>query len=219
MSKLEEMKFEIFGEWINLSPFNKMIHSPYFKRLIDSINYGFSKGLYDFPKKRNEVFKFLKGSTPDDIKVVIIKDRNVIYKPLIKGMGESYPKISESENPSSKFINFNHLKDNGVFLLNTSHTLPIKNKEIHFQTWFNFNRTILECISNLNTGVVYLIWSPFGREYIKFLNPMSNYIYEKSYPAYWNNHNEWTFDHLEDISDLIFINSNERVKFTKMLGK
>lgn len=181
--------------------------------IMAKVNYEYSNATC-YPEYKN-IFKVFSKS-PHNIKVVIL-GQDPYYNGNATGLAfacklhcsPSLNKIKEQLKSEYKNdvpignIDLLHLKEQGVFLLNTILTVRENDPLSHsYINWQQFITIVLQLINRVNKNVVYLLWGKEAQSYSKVIN--SKYILTYMHPAAASyNKQKWECPHFKETNVIL----------------
>lgn len=122
---------------------------------------------------------------PKDIKVVILGQDPYIKEGQAIGLAFAVPNdkttppslriIEEELGHKVAYKDLHHWVNQGVFLFNTALTVERGHSGSHIPLWNEFTLHVIEIISSLNPGVIWLLWGKYAQAYTKYI---ANMVYE-----------------------------------------
>ena len=194
-----------------------------------------------FPEKEN-VFKAFKSCPYKDLKVVILGQDPYPQKGCATGLAFANPDNGLVMSPSLQLIYERLVKDypyddygelpfdiaygfgfdrtleswakQGVLLLNSSLTV-IENKiGSHSNIWYPFIKELLTNLSEINCGIIYLLFGNEAKVFKSFINTNSNYVLEYYPPAYFaRNNKEFECDGFIKTNQILKQNNNLKINW------
>lgn len=194
-----------------------------------------------FPEKEN-VFKAFKSCPYKDLKVVILGQDPYPQKGYATGLAFANPDNGLVMSPSLQLIYERLVKDypyddygelpfdidygfgfdrtleswakQGVLLLNSSLTV-IENKiGSHSNIWYPFIKELLTNLSEINCGIIYLLFGNEAKVFKSFINTNSNYVLEYYHPAYFaRNNKEFECDGFIKTNQILKQNNNLKINW------
>lgn len=191
----------------------------------------------------NDVFNAFKYCKYDNLKVVIIGQdpypSEMNSKPQAHGLAFSYKKANELDTHVPYSLN-NILKEveddiydgfqfpppstdltrwaeQGVLLLNSALTVKKGEPRSHFDLWNNITKEFLKKLSEINSGLIYVLWGADAQSYEKYINTKSNYILKAAHPAaerYGGNKGFFGCKHFSQINKILTENNGENYNIT-----
>lgn len=194
-----------------------------------------------FPLKEN-VFKAFKSCKYKDLRVVIIgqdpypqqgyatglafanfEDGRVmspslqlIYERLVK----DYPNEDYGELPFDIAYGFGFDRtleswaNQGVLLLNSSLTVIENKVGSHSNIWYPFMKELITNLSEVNCGIIYLLFGNEAKVFKSFINSKSNYVLEYYHPAYFARINkEFDCDGFIKVNQILKQNNNIKINW------
>lgn len=154
----------------------------------------------------SNVFKAFNLCPYKDLKVVMIGQDPYPQKGIATGiLFGNRPDITEDKlSPSLKIIkealfdptmpDYNNIQfDNtleswskqGILLINSALTVETNKIGSHVLLWRPFIVSMLTQLSEINTGIIYVLFGKQAQAYKPFINQLSNTIIEEFHPAYY----------------------------------
>lgn len=194
-----------------------------------------------FPEKEN-VFKAFKSCPYKDLKVVILGQDPYPQKGYATGLAFANPDNGLVMSTSLQLIYERLFKDypyddygelpfdicygfgfdrtleswakQGVLLLNSSLTV-IENKiGSHSNIWYPFIKELLTNLSEINCGIIYLLFGNEAKVFKSFINTNSNYVLEYYHPAYFaRNNKEFECDGFIKTNQILKQNNNLKINW------
>lgn len=97
-----------------------------------------------------------------------------IYKELKDDVGIEIPKHGDLTKWASQ----------GIFLLNAMLTVEHKNPGSHKKIgWQTFTDAVIQKLSDLKDGLIFLLWGRFARSKIDLIDEMKHYVLESAHPS------------------------------------
>lgn len=216
---------DYFEDWSKVINFEELI--PIVKKL---------SGMYNSSIKvtpsQNDVFKAFKSCKYKDLKVVMIgqgpypqegvatglafanKDSKVLnISPSLDIIIESIERDCRIPFPIVD-ITLEKWAEQGILLLNSALTVEVNKPGSHTMLWRPFITSLLTNLSEINSGIIYVLFGNTAKTFKPYINKNSNYIIECNYPAYYARNNTvsgytiWT-----DINKILKQNHNLKINF------
>lgn len=184
----------LFKDWIPLINVEKTL------RVMGTLETEYSR--YSICPRQDCIFKAFQVTPYKDLKVVIIGQDPYPQQGIATGLAFANDantpdnKISPSlelimdellwgDFPPYKFdITLESWAKQGVLLLNSALTVRYNIPNSHNLLWRPFMSSLLEQLSQRNTGIIYLLFGEQAKSFKSFINPNTNYILEYPHPAY-----------------------------------
>jgi uracil-DNA glycosylase len=101
----------------------------------------------------------------------------------------------------------------GILLLNSALTVEVNKPGSHAVLWRNFTVKLLQKLSELNPGLIYVLWGSQAKSFIRYIDN-TNIIYKMPHPAYYARNNmriPSTF--FSDLNKVIKYNFGRNIKW------
>lgn len=160
----------------------------------------------------------LAFANPENTKIIspslqLIKDR--IYL--------DFPEYSEGFIDELPFGNpFEYIFDitleswakQGVLLLNSALTIEENKIGSHSNIWYPFMKELIKNLSEVNSGIIYMLLGNDAKIFKSFINKKSNYILEYKHPAYYARNNEFfQCDGFKKVNKILKENHNIKINW------
>lgn len=165
------------------------------------------------PEKSN-VFNAFQQCPYDNLKVVILGQDPYPQKGYATGLAFANPQGTKDISPNldkiisllmRDFPNYESFCDlpfgdpyesefditldkwskQGVLLLNSALTVEESKVGSHSNLWYPFMKELLTNMSEINSGIIYLLFGSNAKVLGTFINRHSNYVFEYNHPAYY----------------------------------
>ena len=111
---------------------------------------------------------------------------------------------SDCFDPTLKFW-----AEQGVLLLNSALTVEENKPNSHTELWYPFIKKLLINLSEINSGIVYILLGDRAKTLGSFINKNSNYIFKYKHPAYYSRLNQaFECDGFKKAQEIILKNYN-----------
>lgn len=189
------MNVRIAPEWGELlaPEFDK----PYFEKLTDFVRSEYSRGTV-YPAPSN-IFRALDKCLPDNIKVVIIgqdpyhgegQANGLCFSvnegvPLPPSLRNIFKEIHDDlGKPIPTSGNLDRWAEQGVLLLNATLTVRAHEAASHSKRgWEEFTDAVVRTISQMRTGVVYMLWGAYAQRKGASIDSANNLVLKCAHPS------------------------------------
>lgn len=163
---------------------------------------------------KEDVFKAFKSCPYNNLKVVILGQDPYPQRGYATGLAFANPSGTKDVSPSldkiiglimkdfpdyESFcdlpfgdpyeevfdITLNKWAEQGVLLLNSSLTVEESRVGSHSNIWYSFMKELLGNLSEINSGIIYLLFGSDAKVLGTFINKHSNYVFGYDHPAYY----------------------------------
>lgn len=198
----------IHESWYKI--FTPFIESKQFDDILDFLRIEKQNGKVVLPVDV-DCFNAFKYCSYDKLKIVILGQDpypNLIFgKPEAHGLAFSYRPIADNDFHVPKSLqnilkeveddvykckfedmmllespNLERWAEQGVLLLNTALTVTHKNPGAHLALWRPFTTYIIQCLNQLNPGLIWMLWGNDAKLYKQKLNN-NHHILEAGHPS------------------------------------
>lgn len=104
----------------------------------------------------------------------------------------------------------------GVLLLNSALTVEANRPNSHAFIWRPFIKSLLINLSELNPGLIYVLWGNEAKTFKKYINSNMNIIYTMPHPAYYARNNmKLPHKFFIELNNIIYSKYNKRINWYK----
>ena len=72
----------------------------------------------------------------------------------------------------------------GILLLNSALTVEVNKPGSHSDIWRNFTKSLLQNLSAINPGLIYVLWGNAAKAFSPYINK-NNHVFKMCHPAYY----------------------------------
>lgn len=172
------------------------------------------------------IFKAFTECAYKDLKVVIIGQDPYPQKDIATGIafgvnGELSPSLEvlfevlqRTNKPVILDKTLVSWANQGVLLLNSALTVEINKIGSHTMIWRKFIVKLLENLSEINSGIIYVLLGSQAKTFRPFINKNSNHILEYNHPAFYARIDKpMEGDLFKDVNDILKRIHNSKIKF------
>ena len=189
------MKINIAQEWVDILA--DELEKEYFKELSDFVDSEYRDHVV-YPDYSN-IFRAFNKCLPQDVKVVIIGQDpyhgfgqanglcfsvadGVALPPSLRNIFKEISSDLNAPIPSSGDLD--RWADQGVLLLNSLLTVRESSAGSHAgRGWELFTDAVIRRITELNSGIVYMLWGAYAQKKVTFVDANTNYILKSVHPS------------------------------------
>lgn len=195
------MNVRIAPQWAEL--LRPEFDKPYFEKLVEFVRSEYAKGTV-YPPAGN-IFRALDKCLPDDVKVVIIGQDPYHGEGQANGLcfsvGDGVPFPPSLRNifkeiandlgtPMPQSGNLDRWAEQGVLLLNATLTVRAHEANSHAgHGWEQFTDAVVRTLSDLRTGVVYMLWGAYAQRKGAAIDTANNLVLKSAHPSPLSAHN------------------------------
>lgn len=178
--------------------------SPSINKTLCFLERKYKEGIPIFPSQEN-VFNAFKECPYKDLKVVMLGQDPYPQRGYATGLLFANPVDTIKLSPSLELVKDRIYKDfylpnpedfhfditmkkwahQGMLLLNSSLTVTENKPGSHSVLWFPFIKDMLIRLSEVNSGIIYLLIGSVAQMFKPFINEKSNYVFCYKHPAYY----------------------------------
>lgn len=195
------MNVRIAPQWAEL--LRPEFDKPYFEKLVEFVRSEYAKGTV-YPPAGN-IFRALDKCLPDDVKVVIIGQDpyhgegqanglcfsvgdGVPFPPSLRNIFKEI--ASDLGTPMPQSGNLDRWAEQGVLLLNATLTVRAHEANSHAgHGWEQFTDAVVRTLSDLRTGVVYMLWGAYAQRKGAAIDTANNLVLKSAHPSPLSAHN------------------------------
>ena len=195
------MNVRIAPQWAEL--LRPEFDKPYFEKLVEFVRSEYAKGTV-YPPAGN-IFRALDKCLPDDVKVVIIGQDpyhgegqanglcfsvgdGVPFPPSLRNIFKEI--ASDLGTPMPQSGNLDRWAEQGVLLLNATLTVRAHEANSHAgHGWEQFTDAVVRTLSDLRTGVVYMLWGSYAQRKGAAIDTANNLVLKSAHPSPLSAHN------------------------------
>ena len=211
-----------------------IIDLPILMQTMGKLNLKYSKASI-LPEKF-EVLKAFNLCPYKDLKVVLIGQDPYPQKGVATGLAFGNKRGTSVLSPSLELIkeasiNFTIPKGvvefdetleswakQGVLLLNSALTVEENKIGSHTLIWRPFVTSLIEKLSEVNSGIIYVLFGKQAQSYIPYINANSNYIIKSLHPAYYARLGmAMPCDCFEKVNDILMKNHGTTIKWYQQI--
>lgn len=211
-----------------------IIDLPILMQTMDKLNLKYSKASI-LPEK-SEVLRAFNLCPYKDLKVVLIGQDPYPQKGVATGLAFGNKRGTSVLSPSLELIkeasiNFTIPKGvvefdetleswakQGVLLLNSALTVEENKIGSHTLIWRPFVTSLIEKLSEVNSGIIYVLFGKQAQSYIPYINANSNYIIKSLHPAYYARLGmAMPCDCFEKVNDILMKNHGTTIKWYQQI--
>ena len=189
------MNVRIAPQWAEL--LRPEFDKPYFEKLVEFVRSEYAKGTV-YPPAGN-IFRALDKCLPDDVKVVIIGQDpyhgegqanglcfsvgdGVPFPPSLRNIFKEI--ASDLGTPMPQSGNLDRWAEQGVLLLNATLTVRAHEANSHAgHGWEQFTDAVVRTLSDLRTGVVYMLWGAYAQRKGAAIDTANNLVLKSVHPS------------------------------------
>lgn len=189
------MNVRIAPEWAEL--IGHEFSKPYFANLVEFVKSEYATQQV-FPAGAN-IFRALDKCTPDNVKVVIIGqdpyhgegqanglcfsvNDGVKFPPSLRNIFKELEADLGIPTPTSG--NLDRWAEQGVLLLNSTLTVRAHEAASHAgKGWEQFTDAVVATLSELKSGVVYMLWGAYAQRKGAAIDPKRNLVLKCAHPS------------------------------------
>lgn len=211
---------EYFGKWIGLID-KKLLNS-----ILDKLRYEYkSKIVYP---AASDIFRAFKVCPYKTLKVVMLGQDPYPQKDIATGIlfGNKKETKEEDLSPSLQiikeaainfeiphnFINFDPTLESwakqGILMLNSALTVEANKVGSHTMLWRPFIADLLKRLSNIDSGIIYVLFGKQAQTFKPYINNELNIVLEENHPAYYARVNKpmphTVFEKIREITNNIY---------------
>lgn len=212
---------EYFGDWV------KVIDIPLLNKTVNTLNYLYSKK--SIMPEYNNIFKAFTLTSLSNLKVVFIGQDPYPQKDVATGLlfGNKCVPLSPSlevikeaainyelpHNPYTFDITLESWAKQGILMINSALTVEVNKVGSHTMLWRPFIAKLLENISSINPGVMYVLFGSQAQTFEPYIGK-NNVILKVPHPAYFARTNtKMPYSIFIDIKDFVKNNYGEDIQF------
>ena len=212
---------EYFGDWV------KVIDIPLLNKTVNTLNYLYSKK--SIMPEYNNIFKAFTLTSLSNLKVVFIgqdpypqKDvatgllfgnKCVPLSPSLEVIKEAAINYELSHNPYTFDITLESWAKQGILMINSALTVEVNKVGSHTMLWRPFIAKLLENISSINPGVMYVLFGSQAQTFEPYIGK-NNVILKVPHPAYFaRTKTKMPYSIFIDIKDFVKNNYGEDIQF------
>lgn len=211
-----------------------IIDLPILMQTMGKLNLKYSKASI-LPEK-SEVLRAFNLCPYKDLKVVLIGQDPYPQKGVATGLAFGNKRGTSVLSPSLELIkeasiNFTIPKGvvefdetleswakQGVLLLNSALTVEENKIGSHTLIWRPFVTSLIEKLSEVNSGIIYVLFGKQAQSYIPYINANSNYIIKSLHPAYYARLGmTMPCDCFEKVNDILMKNHGTTIKWYQQI--
>ena len=104
--------------------------------------------------------------------------------------------------------------EQGILLLNSALTTECNHIGSHILLWRPFVIQLLQRLSSINTGIIYVLFGEQAISYERYINNKFNYVLKVKHPAYYARTNtEMDSKLFDDINSILYKNNGFKIKW------
>lgn len=212
---------EYFGDWV------KVIDIPLLNKTVNTLNYLYSKK--SIMPEYNNIFKAFTLTSLSNLKVVFIGQDPYPQKDVATGLlfGNKCVPLSPSlevikeaainyelpHNPYIFDITLESWAKQGILMINSALTVEVNKVGSHTMLWRPFIAKLLENISSINPGVMYVLFGSQAQTFEPYIGK-NNVILKVPHPAYFaRTKTKMPHSIFIDIKDFVKNNYGEDIQF------
>lgn len=213
---------DYFGNWI------KVIDKKCLKETMQKVIIEYNK--HECTPKMNNIFKAFELCDYNNLCIVFLGQDPYPQKGVATGLafGNNTTILSPSLqvlkdaviNPQVPhgIVQFDNTLESwakqGILLLNSALTTECNKIGAHTLLWREFIIQLLQRLSSINTGIIYVLFGEQACSYKRYINEKYNYIFQVKHPAYYARTNtEMSSKLFDDINNILYKNNKFKIKW------
>lgn len=139
-----------------------------------------------------------------------------VMQPSLKYMLQAVHKTVYPEQDYNYDPDLKRWSNQGILMLNTALTVEIGKPGSHFEIWKNFSSFLIDTLSTINSGLVFVLLGKKSQEYEPLINENSHYILRASHPASaaYAKNSEWDCNNVfNNVNKILYENNKLNIKW------
>lgn len=125
--------------------------------------------------------------------------------------------VIDFEVPHNLLTFDNSLKswsNQGILMINAALTVEVNKVGSHIMLWRPLLTSMLEKLSEINSGIIYVLFGSIAHTFEPYINSKSNYILKYKHPAYYARIGKrFECDGFKRINEILSANMNTKIKW------